>query len=413
MVAMHGRFRVIVKNTGPGNRNYASDVNYTLEMCRWLLKILGVWTLVYHRISKSDKALCTATLAACTGILSFTILPSLYTVMFTKNSTDTIIKLLGPVGLCSFCTVKYMYLILKGRALGRCVRHLERDWETVVHPGHRSIMLKYSSISRKLIVVCVVFLYSGGLSYHTVKQFISKDRSAQNTTERPFVYPCFEFINAQASPNYEIIFFVHCLSGLIQYTITSAMYSLAAIFVTHICGQIEIQISRLDELIEGSEEKRIFYDRMAIIIQEHAEVLRFSKDVEEALRELNLTEIAESAVIMCVLEFYCMIEWRRSDAIALLTYFTLLVSFTFNIMIFCYVGELLSEQCSRMGPASYDIQWYNLPPRRAYNLILLSAISLEPPKLTAGNIIDLSINTFGAVVRTSVIYLNLLRTVTV
>ncbi|XP_076276559.1 odorant receptor 4-like [Lasioglossum baleicum] len=409
---MQGRLNIIAKNV-PENSNYARDVNYTLEMCRWLLKILGLWTLVYHRISKSDRALCTATLATCIGILSFTILPSLYSVIFTKNSTDTIIKLIGPVGLCSFCTVKYTYLILKGKSLGRCVQQLERDWEMVTHPGHRSIMLKYSSISRKLIVVCVVFLYSGGLSYHTVKQLITKDESTLNSTERPFVYPCFEFINSQASPNYEIIFFVHCLSGLIQYTIKSVMYSLAAIFVTHICGRIEIQISRLDELIEGSEEKKIFYDRLGIIIQEHAEVLRFSKDVEAALRELNLTEIAESAVLMCVLEFYCMIEWRRSDAIALVTYFTLLVSFTFNIMIFCYVGELLSEQCSRMGPASYDIQWYNLPPRRAYNLILVSAISLEPPKLTAGNIIDLSINTFGAVVRTSVIYLNLLRTVMV
>ncbi|XP_078043430.1 odorant receptor 4-like isoform X2 [Augochlora pura] len=335
------------------------------------------------------------------------------TVMFTKNTTDYIVKLLGPVGLISFCTVKYIYLILKAKPLGRCVQHLERDWQMVVRPNHRSIMLKYSSISRKLIVVCVVFLYSGGISYHTVKQFITKDTSSVNVTERPFVYPPIKFINPQASPNYEIIFFVHCVSGVIQYTITSAMYSLAAIFVTHICGQIEIQISRLNELIEESREKRVFYDRMGTIVREHAEVLRFSKDVEEALRELNLTEIAESAVIMCVLEFYCMIEWRRSDAIALLTYFTLLVSFTFNIMIFCYVGELLTEQCSQMGPASYDIEWYKLSPRRAYNLILISAISLEPPKLTAGNIIDLSINTFGAVVRTSVIYLNLLRTVTV
>ncbi|XP_076376043.1 odorant receptor 4-like isoform X2 [Megalopta genalis] len=397
----------------PGNSNHASDVNYTLEMSRRLLKAVGLWTLIYHRHSMADKAFCIVILTACISILGFTILPSLHSVMFTKNTTEYIVKVLGPISMTLFCTVQYMYLIVKAKPLGRCVQHLEKDWEMVTCPNHRSIMLKYSSISRKLIVVSVVFLYSGGISYHTVKQLITKDTSSINITGRSFVYPPIKFINPQASPNYEIIFFVHCLSGMMQYTITLAVYSLAAIFVTHICGQIQIQISRLNELIEGNHEKRVFYNRIGTIVREHAEVLRFSKDVEEALRELNLVEIAESAVIMCILEFYCMMEWRRNDMIALLTYFTLLISFTFNIMIFCYVGELLTEQCSQIGSASYDIEWYNLPPRRAYNLILVNAVSLEPPKLTAGNVIDLSINTFGSVVRTSLIYLNLLRTVTV
>lgn len=37
-------------------------------------------------------------------------------------------------------------------------------------------------------------------------------------------------------------------------------------------------------------------------------------------------------------------EWENSDAVAILTYFILLISFTFNVLIFCYIGELLVEQ---------------------------------------------------------------------
>lgn len=33
---------------------------------------------------------------------------------------------------------------------------------------------------------------------------------------------------------------------------------------------------------------------------------RFSKNVEEALREICLAEIVESTIIMCLLEYYCM-----------------------------------------------------------------------------------------------------------
>ena len=37
-------------------------------------------------------------------------------------------------------------------------------------------------------------------------------------------------------------------------------------------------------------------------------------------------------------------EWRNSDAIAVITYVTLFISFTFNVFIFCYIGEILTEQ---------------------------------------------------------------------
>lgn len=60
-----------------------------------------------------------------------------------------------------------------------------------------------------------------------------------------------------------------------------------------------------------------------------------------------------------------------------------------------------------MGPASYNVQWYNLPPREAYNLILVNAIALYPPKFTAGKIMDLSIPTFGTV--SSLIVNNIFR----
>ncbi|XP_078043442.1 odorant receptor 2a-like isoform X1 [Augochlora pura] len=392
------------------NDHHRNDLNYTLEMCRWLLKPLGVWTSIYHRVSREEKILSLFLQLVCFSCLLFVILPSAHNMFFLEKDVQNVVKLFGPVGFCTFSTIKYMILGVKGNILGRCIKHVEKDWRIVGDPYHRAIMLKQASISRYLITVCVIFLYTGGMSYHTVMQFLSKDNSNANVTMRPITYPCFNFLDAQSSPTYEIVFFLHCVSALVQYTITSAGYSMAAIFVTHICGQIQIQIKRLNELVDDDREKSTFRDSIGSIVRDHAEVLRFSKDVEEALRDVCLTEIVESTLIMCLLEYYCLMEWENSDTIAILTYVMLLVSFTFNIFIFCYVGEILSEECSRMGPAAYEIQWYNLPPRKAYNLILLSAIALYPPKLTAGKIINLSLSTFGTVVKTSVIYLNLLRT---
>ncbi|XP_031834824.2 odorant receptor 13a-like isoform X2 [Nomia melanderi] len=411
VVTMHDRSRTLSKFC-IRNRDHEDDVNYTLEMCRWLLKPLGVWTLIYRRSSGPQKALSVLLLLSCVSCLLFIMLPSANNIFFGEQDIDTKVKLLGPVSFCVFSMIKYGYLSAKGEILGRCVQHVERDWRTVERQDHRTIMLKQAAISRHLITICVVFLYTGGMSYHTVMQFLSKETRQRNVTVRPLTYPCFNFLDAQSSPTYEIVFFFHCAAAMVMQTITTAAYSLAATFVTHICGQIQIQIVRLQNLIDEGQDKDAFHQQMATIVSNHVEILRFSKDVEKALREVCLIEIVESTLIICLLEYYCLTEWQKSDAVAILTYFMLLTSFTFNVLIYCYVGEILSEQCSRVGPASYNVYWYNLPAKKAYNLILLNAVSLYPPKLTAGKIIQLSFTTFSAVVKTSVMYLNLLRTVT-
>ncbi|XP_076376064.1 odorant receptor 13a-like isoform X2 [Megalopta genalis] len=361
------------------NSSYKNDVNYTLEMCRWVMRPIGIWSFVYNRISRLEKLVSIVMMTMCFSDLLFSIIPPGHYLIFVEKNI--------------------------------CIIHVERDWQTVVDERYRQIMLRQSSISRQLITLCAIFLYSGGMSYHTIMPFVSKPKMRSNVTLKPLIYPGYDtFFDSQASPTYEIIFSMHCFSGFIKYSITTAAYSLAATFVTHICGQVQIQIARLENLVENIKENTRL-NPVAVIVHEHVEILRFSKNVEEALREICLTEIVESTFILCVLEYYCLLEWQNSDVVAIFTYFMLLISFTFNISIFCYIGELLTEQCSKIGPAVYEINWYNLPSKKAHDLVLLSVISNYPPKLTAGKIFTLSLNTFSSVMQSSVIYLNLLRTV--
>ncbi|CAL7936634.1 unnamed protein product [Xylocopa violacea] len=395
------------------NVHYENDIHYSLQMCQWLLQSIGVWPRVYEGASRLQHVISVILMTICFSILFFIILPSGHYIFCVEKNIDTKVKLFGPVGFCLSSTIKYCYLGLKGGVFKWCIEHVKRDWRVVQDPSHRTIMLKYVMISRNLITVCAVFLYSGGMSYHTVMQFLSKERSKSNYTLKPLTYPGYDwFLDAQSSPTYEIVFLIHCLAAMIMYTVTTAAYSLAAIFVTHICGQIQIQITKLQELVEMRKKPDGTRDAFAIIVHDHVEILRFSENVEGALRVICLTEIIESTCVMCLLEYYCLMEWQNNDAIAISTYFMLLLSFTFNIFIFCYIGEVLSEQCSQIGTVAYEIDWYELPAKDAHNLILLNLISQYPPKLTAGKIITLSLRTFSSVVKTSVVYLNLLRTVT-
>ncbi|KAK9299139.1 hypothetical protein QLX08_007756 [Tetragonisca angustula] len=409
---MHDRSQAIVDGQLK-NIHYKNDIHYTLQMCEWLFKLIGMWPLINSRTSKLQHLLSIVLIISSFSSMLFIIIPSFHHIFFVEKDTAMKLKMLGPVAFCFSSAIKYCYLGTKGRFFERCFQHVRKDWKKVHDPNYRTVMLKYAAISRKLITACAAFLFSGGLSYHTVMQFVSKRDREENSTYRPLVYPGYDsFMDTQPSPTYEIVFSLHCFADVIMYSAATAAYSLAAIFVTHICGQIQIQIAKIHNLVKDKERKSGERDPLSLIVHEHVQILRFSKNVEDALREVCFVQIVESTMNMCLLEYYCIMAWRNNDILATVTCATLLISFTFNVFIFCYVGELLSEQCRQIGENSYNIEWYNLPATDAYDLILLISISQYPPKLTAGKIIELSLDTFSCVAKSSLVYLNLIQTFT-
>jgi len=58
--------------------------------------------------------------------------------------------------------------------------------------------------------------------------------------------------------------------------VTAGTYGLAALFATHACGQIEIIVSRLEDLLSGESLKQSpkIHQRIAAIVKDHVRVVR-------------------------------------------------------------------------------------------------------------------------------------------
>ncbi|XP_020295549.1 uncharacterized protein LOC109860688 [Pseudomyrmex gracilis] len=369
------------------------------SLCRWILKPIGIWYLIYEGSSRIEKLISLTLIFACFSVLCFVLVPAGPYTLLREKDINMKVKLFGPVGFCLTSAIKYCIMWTRVAAIGRCVEHVEHDWRIVRHQDHRRMMLRNALVGRRLTTLCVIFLYTGGMSYHTIMPLSVLITTNNSLVDRRLVYPGYDlYFDPRASPAYEIVFCVHCLSAMIQYSITTAACSLAAIFATHARGQVQILMTLLDDLVEGRRKTDdTVAKRLCAIARHHVRVLRFAADVEEILREICLMEMVASTLIICLLEYYCMMEWKNSDAVAIITYFILLISLTFNILIFCYIGELLVEEYSKIGSAAYKINWYDLPGHKAVDLVMIIAMSHYPPKLTAGKFCDLSLNTFSTV----------------
>ncbi|XP_024869585.1 uncharacterized protein LOC112453208 isoform X2 [Temnothorax curvispinosus] len=232
-------------------------------------------------------------------------------------------------------------------------------------------------------------MYGGAVFFYLALPFsVGKiTESDGNLTYRPLVYPVARaIVDVRYSPVSEIFFWMQCLSGFLAHSITATGCSLAAVFAMHAYGRMEILIRWIEHLLNERKDLCDTMDeRLAMIVEQHVRVLRFIALTNKILREISVVE-----VVQCT-------EWESKKTTSYITYIVLLLSFTFNIFIFCYIGELVAEKWKKIGEVSYMIDWYRLSERKALDVVLMIAMSNASIKFTAGNLFELSFSTFSDV----------------
>ncbi|XP_035737203.1 uncharacterized protein LOC118448265 isoform X1 [Vespa mandarinia] len=332
-----------------------------------------------------------------------------------KDTYDKL-RLTGPLSFCLMALIKYCALTVRENDIRRCFDYIEWDWKKVKHIKDLQIMKANANFGRRIVIVCATFMYSSAAFYYIAVPFargmITEEDS--NITYRPLVYPVAKIIvDARRSPINEIFFGIQCISGFLAHSITAAACGLAATFAMHACGQLEMIISYLENLVNGHENScDTVEERFTDIVQRHVRALKFISLTEEVLNEISLVEVVGCTLNICLLGYYCITGWQYNETMGRLTYIILFISVTFNIFIFCYIGEILADQCQKVGERSYMIDWYRLPWKDVRGLVLILAMSNMPNNLTAGYLIELSLASFGDVIKSSLAYLNMLRTLT-
>lgn len=90
------------------------------------------------------------------------------------------------------------------------------------------------------------------------------------------LYPQINYrIIAQASPAYEIVYFLQLLSGYTAYSAFCGICSLMAHFVTHVCGQCDMLAAIFEETVDGGKHNDgSIENRIATAVTRHLRLLR-------------------------------------------------------------------------------------------------------------------------------------------
>ncbi|PBC25211.1 Putative odorant receptor 83a [Apis cerana cerana] len=124
-------------------------------------------------------------------------------------------------------------------------------------------------------------------------------------------------------------------------------------------------------------------------------------------------EMFKNILSICMLSYCILVEWSGRDIKALSAYTFSVMNITLSTFLICYIGEVLTEKCKEIGNMVYMTNWYRLSDKDILNLIMIITRSSVEYKMTAGKIIDMSVITFGNLVKTIFAYLNILRQMTI
>ncbi|XP_011058375.1 PREDICTED: odorant receptor 82a-like [Acromyrmex echinatior] len=389
----------------------ASD--YSIQLNRWFLKPVGAWPNSASTPVR-EKVISTILIIICYSLIAFTVIPCILNILFEETDVQKKLRAVGPLSHWCMGGMNYFSLLFRSRDIHHCVEHIKTDWRMVTEIGDRQVMLKYAKVGRFVAGLCAIFMHGGVFSHSVLQGTTPTFEYIGNVSVSVHVLPCpsySKFVDTTQSPAGEIALTLQLISSIVVNSITVGACSLAAVFAMHVCGQLSVLMRWLDQLNDRKQQGTVQH-RLAIIVEQHLRVLSFVARMEALLYQICFVELLGCTFNLCMLGYYVITGWNVIEKTTSVAYMIIYISMTFNVFIFCYIGEIVTEQCKQVGEAVYMTNWYHLPHKTARGLILIISRSSCVIKLTAGKLVHLSIATFGDVMKTSMIYLNMLRTIT-
>ncbi|KAF3054533.1 Odorant receptor 131 [Nylanderia fulva] len=396
--------------TAKQNESHISDFYYAVQISICLLKPIGAWPL--DDTSRLKIALHKLHMATGMFLILFTIVPMIVQMIKEKWSAFLILRMICPLLFTMAIFARYILLLWHQDRLKSCIEHVTDDWRSTIIAEDRDIMLANAKTGRTFGIVSVAFMFSCGALYYMLPMVLPNAINEDNVTVRVHPSPCeFLVFDSKASPAYEIVYFFQLLSGCTAYSAFCGICSLMAHFVTHVCGQCDVLTAFFQDIVnDGKHNNGSIENRIATAVTRHLRLLRLVSDISNLFTEICLVEFINASCNICLLGYYIITDLNNNESfIQISMYIFGLASVIFNVFLVCYIGDLLKERCQNVGTACYEIEWYQIPSKKAIELIMPILMSRYSTTLTAGKMVAMTLTTFSDILKTSMAYFNLLR----
>uniref|UniRef100_A0A336LBR1 Odorant receptor n=1 Tax=Culicoides sonorensis TaxID=179676 RepID=A0A336LBR1_CULSO len=335
-----------------------------------------------------------------------------------RDNLEDILASLSPAFTKMNTSFKIFILVLKRKEFFVILNTLQTNYQNYMNREENNIRRKLAKRSFIICLTLSVFSQSTGIFFSVLPIFRNVYRILNGNkpvTELPFKsnWPW----SIQKSPLYEITYLLQVYGSWLT---SSAVAGIDCVFMgifLHVTSEFRCISSRITEFGKNLDQKaphltvlnkkdnEAAYMDLKKLIHEHRTCIEFCDKLRDFGKEIILGHFLLSSVTVCMTSVNLLIaEWSQKPV-----YVTYILTVLTQALVYCYGGELVSNESGKISEEIYLVSWHKLNEngRRAIKMIIQRAqksSDISVPFFTV------SMPTFGNIIRVAGSYITLLNT---
>ncbi|XP_018047594.1 PREDICTED: odorant receptor 4-like [Atta colombica] len=335
-----------------------------------------------------------------------------YSYFFAQLGTNDFSKLMDGLSITLDYTLTFLKLLSlwhNRRIFSDILGAMNDDWNNC--STHTCMMMNKANLAHRcsnvmliLNSLSVIFYFVGNYMNHRI---VSTDfREFPIQIQFPF--------HATDSPIFEFIvlgLFLHVWeTAIVIALLNSLILTFSSYFeVLHVSGQIDIMCQGLREI---STTQKSHPSAMRSLIEMHQRIISLSKNIDNFFSFVALIQFVWNTIVICSIGIMIMISLStdvEGKSGLLIQSIVPYIAVTLEAFVFCFAGEYLSTKSKSISDAAYETLWYDLSISECRILLLIIVRSQKRLTITAGKIMDLTLEGFTSVMKASASYMSVLH----
>ncbi|XP_011261139.3 odorant receptor 13a-like isoform X1 [Camponotus floridanus] len=347
------------------------------------------------------------------------VVPQILYLLNDSTDIDDVFECVPSITIALMFSLKLVNVMIHSEKIKVCFKTIEEDWLSLKTDVEKAILRQYTEYGHRMSLSYALIILVPAL-FHLLKPVITTlmENDIENITKssisRASKFP-FRVEYGEKLDQYFYLIMIHCCLAVFAHLVaTVAVDSFYYTVIQHACGMFSIIGHMLENIGKNDdanlEENNIKDNNYGIALEclrRHLHVLEFAGLIESIFTNMFLFTISCNMVLGSFSGIQVIMNLNGAGNIAtpLSVYFAQLTILFLQF----WQGQFLLNSNDVPYESICRARWYCTSRKCKKILILIMSRTMLPCKITAGKVVTLSIESFGAVLKTSMSYLMVLR----
>nr|UEN71228.1 olfactory receptor 45 [Gregopimpla kuwanae] len=275
----------------------------------------------------------------------------------------------------------------------------------------KQIYLNYNRIAKTFFKLTITCGSSTAIIYH-LKPMEYRLRAVLNNESAPFVLPYRSriFFEVNDATTFWLVYIYQTPTIYIHLFHTVAISYLVTL-VLHVCAQLSILSLRIKNIkIDPLNEVRSTRLMFQEMVERHLKIIWMAKEIDDTFNLMLLEELVMTTVILGLTSYNVIVNSDMADKTVFISFCLYVSTMLMMVYGYCFAGEYLISESEKVYNAYYQCQWYDLSSSFKKQLSICMTGSAKPLLLTGGGFYVFSLAGFTSVLKSSMAYVSMLRT---